>query len=414
MRLAAGFHLEPDGLELTEPAVVEFTLPVTEGAMVAYSAVSLSDDGTVDHGPSDGLRFDVLDDDNMRLTLQLAHFSDLIVVETDEEEIEVRRTPLALEYTVGGGPVVTPIVLVALDTEFEVRRIEFRWLRQSGMAESVTVTRRGFSGDWTLVTQWDWRGPISSTDFNVMESTARVGQTLTGRKDFSCDAVGDFAIRAHLLAEFDSRIAFIERTAMSADGERTRHVLDDSGGETSESFASTFAKFASTCVADVTATASPVTSPPTATVTAQPTVTVTAEPTVTVTAEPTVTVTAEPTETATPELDEVDELLRKIDEDLSMSATFSNGSCSRYPAGFVQPITIEFTEPNIVTLRQGTHVNTGPVNFGSGFAQLVEPGIEIYEIVFTTPDGATLRFSGMYFFEDGQGECTWSVAGTES
>ena len=96
---------------------------------------------------------------------------------------------------------------------------------------------------------------------------------------------------------------------------------------------------------------------------------------------------------------------------MAFSATFSNGSCARYPPSYTQPLTVDFQSPNVLTLRQGAHVNNGTLNFDTGFAKLVEQGIERYEILFVTPDGKVLTFSGDYYFDDGQGECKWSVSG---
>ena len=409
----AAFELLPDGIELSEPATLEFTVPLgPDRALIA--ALLDGDRGLVPLGITDEgdgtFAFERLDGISVRVTVTVPHFSTWWFYE-GQRAICFDQEPLALTYQVGS----------SFSVSTEIARLDHRlrfggggdyeWLLpllydpddplESPPEVPYLVMIGGELTGWRVRSEPFWRtiGPVSIVSFSEgpnldLSAAARIaGLTAT----VECDAVGSFVISVNpeVIIEFSDISAF-QRIGSQAE------LRPYPGGAFTEWYSSPRGEsvfWESECVAEPlpTVTATPVTTAPEDDDSPE---------------DPTEQPTEQPTEVPSDPASRLKQLALDLhNKTVAFSATFSNGSCARYPPSYTQPLTVDFQSPNVLTLRQGAHVNNGTLNFDTGFAKLVEQGIERYEILFVTPDGKVLTFSGDYYFDDGQGECKWSVSG---
>ena len=412
LQVLAAFEFGPDGIELTEPATLEFTVPLEpDRALIA----AVLDDGELrplgisDEGDG-SFTIERLDDTSVRVTVAVPHFSTWWFYE-GQPAVKFDQFPLAPSYLVGD----------RIEARVDVTLLDHQVRVGGGGDNPVTPLIVAIGGemiDWEILGNGRWK-LIGAAEVFLFQQP--LDQRLTARARRAtltfvaeCARVGSFAIGVtpEVIVEHGSVSMFFRPP-----GETELRPLDLGTAmlpkfTTYPTGAGLF--WESECVAPApSVTATPVTSPPTQTatpVTSPPTATVTP-----VTSPPTSTVTppAPPSPTVTvPPPSAVDELLKKIEDDLGFNGSFSNGDCARYPASYDLGMTIDFALPNNLVLKQAQHTNTGTVDLVTGAAVLTEPGIERYDIVLTAA-GGTLRFTGQYFFNDGSGECQWAVSGTQ-
>ena len=123
-----------------------------------------------------------------------------------------------------------------------------------------------------------------------------------------------------------------------------------------------------------------------------------------------------PPATPTPTSNLYDGIPELLGTGMVFLASFTDGTCDRFPPAYEQPLEISVSGggsgPLVgLLLTQGTHVNSGDLNTITGDASLVEPGVEHYDIHFEFAGASGVVFSGLYTF-DASGGCTWQVSGT--
>ena len=202
----AAFELLPDGIELSEPATLEFTVPL--GPDRALVAALLDGDrsllplGVADEGDG-SFSFERLDGISVRVTATVPHFSTWWFYE-GQRAIRFDPQPLALSYQVGSSFSVSTAITRLEHTIRYGGGGDFESLtgRFADEDETREIPEFVFSGgevaSWAISSRAFWQtiGPVSIVSFSAgpdheLSDTDRVAE-LTATVE--CDAVGTFAI----------------------------------------------------------------------------------------------------------------------------------------------------------------------------------------------------------------------------